>query len=143
VLLGSGDAEEEDFFRWLASAHPAQVSVQLGYTAGAAHRILAGADLFLMPSRYEPCGLTQLYAMRYGTLPLVHTTGGLNDTVSAETGFRFAPHTPQALLACLTEALAEWQTPVWQEKQRAAMERDSSWQRPAREYATLYEKILR
>jgi starch synthase len=143
VLLGSGDAEEEDFFGWLASAHPAQVSLQIGYTARTAHRILAGADLFLMPSRYEPCGLTQLYAMRYGTLPLVHTTGGLNDTVSDETGFRFARHTPEALQACLTQALAEWQTPAWQEKQSAAMQLDSSWQRPAREYAALYEKILR
>jgi starch synthase len=143
VLLGSGDAEEEDFFRWLASAYPAQVSVRIGYAARTAHQILAGADLFLMPSRYEPCGLTQLYAMRYGTLPLVHNTGGLNDTVSPETGFRFARHAPEDLLACLKGALAEWQTPAWHRKQMVAMQFDSSWRRPATEYAALYEKILR
>ncbi len=142
VLLGSGDTHEEDFFRWLASSNPSRVSVQIGYSAQYAHRILAGSDLFLMPSRYEPCGLTQLYAMRFGTLPLVHATGGLNDTVTADTGFSFVPHTSPALLTCLRQALALWQTPQWTQMQAAAMQKDTSWTKPAAAYSALYSKLL-
>jgi starch synthase len=142
VLLGSGDPHEEDFFRWLASSNPSRISVQIGYSAQYAHRILAGSDLFLMPSRYEPCGLTQLYAMRFGTLPLVHATGGLKDTVSADTGFSFVPYTAEALLSCLRQALALWHTPQWSQMQAAAMQKETSWTKPAAAYSALYAKLL-
>ena len=81
VALGSGNADDEEFFRWLARTYPGRVSAEIGYSEDLAHRIQAGADFFLMPSLFEPCGLAQMYALRYGTLPVVHATGGLEDTI--------------------------------------------------------------
>ncbi len=97
AVLGSGDALYEDLFRGLAAAHPDRFAVRVGYNEGLAHRIEAGSDMFLMPSRYEPCGLNQMYSLRYGTVPIVRATGGLEDTVDEENGFKFTDYTAEAL----------------------------------------------
>jgi starch synthase len=118
------------------------VSVQLRFDDRLAHRIEAGADVFVMPSRFEPCGLNQLYSLRYGTLPLVHAVGGLNDSIAEGPegwGFRFDTDTPQALLAALDRALALYKDgAAWQAAQRRAMAQDHSWDRAAGLYESLY-----
>jgi starch synthase len=141
VLIGDGNPQEEDFFRWFGAAHPDRVGVKIGFDPAVSHRIIAGADVFLMPSRYEPCGLTQLYAMRYGTLPLVHSTGGLKDTVNSANGFSFEVHSWRSLHQCLREMAATWHTNQWNEKQAAAMTADYSWNASAAEYSKLYQAV--
>jgi starch synthase len=147
VALGTGMPEYEEFFRILSVDHFGQVGVRIAYDNALAHRIEAGADLFLMPSRYEPCGLNQIFSLRYGTLPLVRATGGLDDTVepfdpaSGEgTGFKFEKYEPAALLACLREALRAYRDKdAWRRLQRNAMARDFSWKASALQYVSLYE----
>jgi starch synthase len=151
ALLGSGEPALERAFRDAAAKHAGQVAVRLGYDAGLARRIYAGADCFLMPSRYEPCGLGQLISLRYGTIPLVRWTGGLADTVKefdpakqAGTGFGFAPFTHEALLECARRALAVFRQPrLWQRLMRNAMAEDFSWEASAREYVSLYRKAVK
>ncbi len=138
IVMGDGNPQEEDFFRWLAAAHPGRVAIKIGFDAAQGHRIIGGSDVFLMPSRYEPCGLTQLYAMRYGTLPVVHATGGLKDTVTDQTGFSFEVHSWRALLQCLKEMTTAWHQPKWMDMQQAAMAVDHSWAASAAQYARLY-----
>ena len=142
VALGSGEQRFEDFFRWFAAAYPNRVAVRIGYDAPLARRIIAGSDLFLMPSRYEPCGLNQMYAMRYGTLPVVHATGGLDDTVDADTGFKFARNTAPELLDSLRSARRIYGTPRWSEMMDTAMQRDFSWTLAASKYIRLYRAVL-
>src|SRR5438067_2497177 len=111
VHLGTGDAALEEQFAALATRNPGRVSAQLRFDDGLAHRIEAGADVFVIPSRFEPCGLNQLYSLRYGTLPLVHAVGGLNDSISEGPqgwGFRYQQETPAALLEALDRALVLW-----------------------------------
>ncbi|HVB35031.1 MAG TPA: glycogen synthase GlgA [Patescibacteria group bacterium] len=147
VALGTGMPEYEEFFRTLAIEHPDQVGVRIAYDNTLAHKIEAGADLFLMPSRYEPCGLNQIFSLRYGTLPLVRATGGLDDTVEPfdpktgeGTGFKFQDYEPAALLACLREALGAYRNAgLWRRLQQSAMSRDFSWKASAMQYASLYE----
>jgi starch synthase len=141
VVLGSGQKRYEDFFSWFASAYPDRVALTIGYDDGLAHRIEAGSDMFLMPSRYEPCGLNQIYSMRYGTLPVVRATGGLDDTVDADTGFKFQGDNPQELLDCIRRALQVYGTPRWTQMMDAAMQRDFSWNVAAREYIRLYRRL--
>ncbi|HEY7653392.1 MAG TPA: glycogen synthase GlgA [Methylomirabilota bacterium] len=151
VVLGSGDARLEDAFRAAAAAHPGQVAVRLGYDDDLARRIYAGTDAFLMPSRYEPCGLGQLIALRYGGAPVVRRTGGLADTVTefdparrTGTGFIFDPFTAEALLATVRRAASTYRQPsVWKALVRNAMAEDFSWDASAREYVTLYRKALK
>jgi len=116
----------------------------IGYDEGLAHRIEAGADIFLMPSRFEPCGLNQLYSLRYGAVPVVHATGGLKDTVEdGVTGFVFQEPTPHALWRAIHRALSAYTDPkIWQRIMRAGMSRDFSWENSAREYAALYRRVL-
>jgi starch synthase len=124
--------------------------VRIGYDEALAHKIIAGADMFLMPSYEEPSGLTQLYSMRYGTVPIVRATGGLDDSVEAHdppatggTGFTFADYTDAALVACVRRARAVYDAPTtWRKLQRRGMRRDFSWRRPAREYADVYTAAL-
>ncbi|MGH9609656.1 MAG: glycogen synthase GlgA [Bryobacteraceae bacterium] len=142
VVLGSGEQPLEDFFRWFAQAYPAKVAVRFGYDDGLAHRLIAGSDLLLMPSRYEPCGLNQIYAMRYGTLPLVRATGGLADTVDEDAGFRFERFDPYALLACIRDAVRAYGSERWTMKREAAMQRDFSWRHSAEDYIRLYRQAL-
>ncbi|MFZ9478614.1 MAG: glycogen synthase GlgA [Steroidobacteraceae bacterium] len=139
VLLGSGDAALESAFREAARAHPTAVGVQVGYDEAMAHRFIAGADVIVLPSRFEPCGLTQLYGLRYGTLPLVRRVGGLADTVDASTGFTFDAADATSLRGAVQHAVAAWRDrPLWLSMQQTAMERDHSWSAAAAAYTKLY-----
>ena len=149
VALGSGDARYEELLVDLAGQFPGQVEVRIGFDEPLAHRIEAGADVFLMPSRFEPCGLNQLYSLRYGTVPVVHATGGLDDTVvefdareGLGTGFKFTPYTEEAFLAALRRAIdTRRDAATWQRLVTNGMSQDFSWQRAAREYARLYTSL--
>jgi len=142
VHLGTGDAALEEQFAALATRYPGRVSAQLRFDDGLAHRIEAGADVFIIPSRFEPCGLNQLYSLRYGTLPLVHAVGGLNDSITEGPqgwGFRYQQETPAALLEALDRALVLWRDKrAWRAAQERAMGRDHSWDRAAEQYEALY-----
>ena len=149
VMLGSGERAYEALLQALASRFPARVSATVGFDERLAHLIEAGADIFLMPSRFEPCGLNQLYSLRYGTVPVVRATGGLEDTVldvdeapGRGTGFKFLEYAPWALQQALERALATFEHPAaWREIQQAGMRRDSSWDASAREYVKVYRAI--
>lgn len=145
AVLGAGERDLEQAFLRLAEAHPGRVAVSVGFDEPLAHRIEAGADLFLMPSRFEPCGMNQMYSQRYGTLPVVRATGGLADTVEdGITGFVFREPEPEALHAALVRALAAWRdSAVWRGLQRQAMARDFGWEKAARRYSALYAQIIR
>jgi len=143
AILGSGELEIESGLLALAARHPRHVAVRIAFDEPLAHLIEAGADMFLMPSRFEPCGLNQLYSMRYGTPPVVRRTGGLADSVSERTGFLFDEPTPQALRAALARALEAWRKPsAWRALQRNGMQRDSGWGIPARAYLAAYRRVL-
>ncbi len=144
AVLGTGEKPIEEAFRALARAHPGRVAAFIGYDEGLSHRIEAGADIFLMPSRFEPCGLNQMYSLRYGTVPVVHATGGLKDTVGdGVTGFVF--HTPAAaaLWQAIERALATYaDKTAWRRMMQAGMGQDFSWEKSARAYADLYASLL-
>ena len=142
VVLGSGEKRFEDMFRHFAAVRPDKFAVRIGYDNGLAHRIEAGSDMFLMPSLYEPCGLNQIYSLRYGSVPIVRATGGLDDTVDTATGFKFGPYSPPALAGAIGEALHAWQVPDnWRERMRVGMSRDFSWERSAAEYQRTYAQL--
>jgi len=152
VLLGGGDAKLERGFAELARSRPSEVSATIGFDEALAHLIEAGADMFLMPSRFEPCGMNQMYSQRYGTPPLVRATGGLADTVTdcspatladgSATGFVFHEPSAAALLATLERASAAWHDQAsWRALQRNGMARDFGWQASARRYADLYAQL--
>ncbi len=144
VMLGSGERRYEEQWVALASRYPDRVSTTIGFSDRLEHLIEAGADAFLMPSRFEPCGLNQLNSLRYGTLPIVRATGGLDDTVrdtggSGATGFKFADYTPAALVGAVRRALTAYAKPgLWKSMQQAAMREDHSWDVSAREYVKVY-----
>ncbi len=153
AVLGTGDPWLQDAFRDLANRHPGRVGVYIGYDEALAHQIEAGADIFAMPSRFEPCGLNQMYSLRYGTLPLVRATGGLADTVrnlpagAAEAGdangFSFRDATSEALLGALRRALGVWRNrALWREMQLNGMKLDFGWRTSARQYLALYQTLL-
>jgi starch synthase len=153
VALGSGAREYEDALRQLAARFPGQVAVRLGYDESLAHRIESGADMFLMPSRFEPCGLNQIYSLRYGTLPVVRRTGGLADTVvdatpesvaaGTATGFVFDEPSAEALGRTIQRALSVYaDSDTWRSMMRAAMAQDFSWERSAAQYVELYQQAL-
>jgi starch synthase len=149
VVLGTGDPRYQDLWRRLAAEFPDRIAARIGFDERLAHLIEGGADIFLMPSRFEPCGLNQMYSLRYGTVPVVRRVGGLADTVidqadssggaARANGFSFDEYTPEALLSVLRRALALFQNPAaWRELQVAGMEADHSWDRSAREYVKIY-----
>jgi starch synthase len=146
VMLGSGASHFEELLRRAAVRHPDRVSSTIGFDERLAHLIEAGADMFLMPSRFEPCGLNQIYSLRYGTVPIVRATGGLEDTVidadrPGGNGIKFAEATPGALLAAVRRALDLFgDRPRWQALQRAGMKTDPSWDVSAREYVKVYRR---
>jgi starch synthase len=143
IVVGTGEAEYEDFFHWLAAAHPDRVSVRIDFDNGLAHRVEAGADLFLMPSRYEPCGLNQIYSLRYGTVPVVRATGGLDDTIEEATGFKFREYSGRAFLEAIRKARAEYaQGDLWKARMLRGMAEDFSWSRSAGAYSALYRQLL-
>jgi starch synthase len=150
VLLGSGEPRYEAQWRALADRHPGRVGVRIGFDDGLAHLMEGGADIFLMPSRFEPCGLNQMYSLRYGTVPVVRATGGLFDTVADVdenagngTGFTFTDYSPVALLRALGRALEMFENrAAWRRIQRAGMRQDFSWDASAREYVKVYERAV-
>lgn len=151
VALGNGDAKYEKLFQELGKKYPARVGVKIAYDNVVAHKIEAGADMFLMPSRYEPSGLSQLYSLKYGTVPVVRATGGLDDTIEewdAEkgtgTGFKFPGFEPRDLLAAVDRAIEAFHDKeAWTRLMRNGMAKNYAWSGPAREYAEVYEEAAR
>jgi len=152
AILGGGDAELERGFLALAQSHAGQMSTTIGFDEALAHLIEAGADAFLMPSRFEPCGMNQMYSQRYGTPPIVRATGGLADTVvdctaatlvdASASGFVFAEASAQALLAAVERAARTWRDgATWHALQRNGMARDFGWETSARRYAAIYARL--
>jgi len=147
IVLGTGDRRYEDLFRSLAAAYPGRVGVKIAYDNAIAHKIEAGADMFLMPSRYEPCGLNQIYSLKYGTVPIVRATGGLDDTIETfdlehgtGTGFKFGEYSGAALVYAVRQALHHFSDErIWKRIQLNGMAKDFSWKGPAAAYAKLYE----
>ena len=144
VMLGDGEAEFKTLFNKLVQGYPDRVGRFFGYSNQLAHKIEAGADLFLMPSLFEPCGLNQMYSLRYGTIPVVRSTGGLEDTVDGETGFKFWGYNPWDLLECIRVALREYRgdPAAWTARMQRAMAKDFSWNTSARRYSELYQRLL-
>jgi starch synthase len=151
VALGTGEPFYENSFRELAYANSGRVGVQIRYDEAMAHKIEAGADIFLMPSRFEPCGLNQIYSLKYGTVPVVRAIGGLDDTVEewnqergTGTGFKFADYSAQALLGAIDRALAAFQNKeCWLQLMRNGMAKNFSWDEPAKQYVAVYEEVAR
>lgn len=151
VILGTGDADLEQFFHSLRAMFPGRVGVYLGFSHELAHKIEAGADMFLMPSRYEPSGLNQMYSLKYGTVPIVRATGGLDDTIEnfdpqtlRGNGFKFSEYRPEALVSKIAEALSIYaRRDLWRVLMENGMRADFSWDRSAERYLELYERITR
>ena len=147
VALGTGEPQYEVLFRTFASNHPEKFLVKVAYDNTLAHQIEAGADMFLMPSRYEPCGLNQIYSMKYGTVPVVRATGGLDDTVEAfdgktGTGFKFGEYSPEALLATIREAVETYRQPKqWRQLMQNCMRKDFSWASSAKQYIKIFQGL--
>ncbi|MBH0190109.1 MAG: glycogen synthase, partial [Nitrospira sp.] len=153
VILGTGDHHLEQQFLKAASAHPDRLAVHIGFDEGRAHRIEAGADMLVMPSRYEPCGLSQLYSLRYGTVPIVRRTGGLRDTIvpfkpstaqaKRATGFHVVDSSSDALLTEMLLALSVYrEQDTWRSLIQAGMSTDVSWTQAAQQYAQLYRWVI-
>ncbi len=152
AVVGNGENEIESCFLGIARNHPGRVAVRIGYQEPLAHRLFAGADIVLAAARFEPCGLTPIYAMRYGTLPVVRRTGGMVDAVTpanqetiregTATGFAFASATSEDMLAGVAHALKTYKDPSrWRRMQVQAMQRQSGWTNAARQYLMLYAKL--
>jgi len=147
AILGTGDKRYEDLFRALAAAFPGRVGVKIAYDNTIAHKVEAGADMFLMPSRYEPCGLNQIYSLKYGTVPIVRATGGLDDTIEnfdlehgTGTGFKFNDYDGGAMMWAIRQALHHYADErIWKRIQLNGMAKDFSWKASAAEYAKLYQ----
>jgi starch synthase len=151
IALGTGQPVYEKMLKAFAEKHQDKVAVKVGFDNALAHKIEAGADIFLMPSRFEPCGLNQIYSLRYGTVPVVRATGGLDDTVqnydgetAQGTGFKFEEYSGAHLLDAIRRALATFRDPkIWQIIQSNGMAKDFSWKTSAASYVTLYEAAKR
>jgi len=149
VALGAGDKSYEEMFLRLSKQFPHKIAVKVAYDNAIAHKIEAGADMFLMPSRYEPCGLNQIYSLKYGTVPIVRATGGLDDTIEPwdaparkGTGFKFSEYNGEALLLTIKQAFEAFRDQTsWQVLMRNGMGRDFSWNASARDYGKVYERV--
>jgi len=147
ISLGSGEKKYEEFWQRLRDLAPRQVGIYRGYSEPLSHRIEAGADIFLMPSKFEPCGLNQMYSLRYGTVPIVRAVGGLDDTIetfdavtASGNGFKFGPYRSDKFLERIYEALFAYNQPeVWLKIQLNGMAADNSWERAAHNYLELYK----
>lgn len=150
VILGTGEPKYEQMWQLLAAQYPERVSATVGFSEEMAHLIEGGADIFLMPSKFEPCGLNQMYSLRYGTVPVVRATGGLDDTVQQAdpltgegTGFKFVEYSPAAMLTALRLAVDTWgRHDVWRKIQTAGMSQDHSWAASASEYLAVYRRAM-
>jgi starch synthase len=151
VILGAGERKYEEAMEELGRKFPDRIAIRVAYDNALAHKIEAGSDMYLMPSRYEPCGLNQIYSLKYGAVPIVRETGGLADTVvdadgnpAAGTGFTFQRYEAEELKGAVTRALAAYaDRPRWDAIVRRGMARDFSWEASARAYVDLYGKALR
>jgi starch synthase len=150
VMLASGEKDLEKRFETIQRKHPNKVGIFFGFDEELAHLIEAGSDMFLMPSKYEPCGLNQMYSMRYGTVPIVRATGGLDDTVEdystggKGTGFKFEKYDSKELLKAIQRALKVYQQPEeWKKIMRNGMQKDFSWEHSAKKYINLYKDLLK
>lgn len=149
LVLGSGEEYYERLFTELATRYPDKIRVQVGYNNTMAHKIEAGADIFLMPSRYEPCGLNQIYSLKYGTVPVVRATGGLQDTIDEQhggkgNGFKFWGYSAWAFLDAISRALETFKNKQeWREIQQRGMRQDFGWDKSAAEYVSVYERVIR
>jgi len=149
VIVGTGEPRYQDMWTSLSRRHPDRVRAFIGFDERRAHLVEGGADMFLMPSRFEPCGLNQMYSLRYGTVPIVRAVGGLVDTVrpynprnGQGTGFMFADYTPEALMQALKAALAAYPNKKgWARLQKNGMKADFSWGRSAAEYVKMYKRL--
>ncbi|HUE52311.1 MAG TPA: glycogen synthase GlgA, partial [Terriglobales bacterium] len=149
VALGAGDKQYEEMFQRLHKQFPQKIAVKVAYDNAIAHKIEAGSDMFLMPSKYEPCGLNQIYSLKYGTVPIVRATGGLDDTIEPSdvrtgkgTGFKFTEYKGEALLLTIREALRAFRDQSsWQTLMRNGMNKDFSWNASAKEYARVYDRV--
>ena len=149
VVIGTGEEKYANYFRGLKERYPSYVGVKIMYDEALAHKIEAGADMFLMPSRFEPCGLNQIYSLKYGTVPLVRATGGLDDTISdfdhsnEPTGFKFSGTAPEDLLHMVRRALSVYAAPErWVQLMKNGMSKDYSWHQSAQRYVELYESLV-
>ncbi|MDP1765823.1 MAG: glycosyltransferase, partial [Methylotenera sp.] len=154
ALLGSGESTLENAFRQLANNNPNKVSVTIGYNEPLSHQIMAGSDMFIMPSRFEPCGLNQLYGLAYGTPPIVNATGGLADSVvdtnivtyknKTANGFVMSEASPASLLSCIKQALNVFNNDesAWRQIQKNGMLQNLSWDKSALEYLAEYKKLM-
>jgi starch synthase len=151
VVLGTGEARYENFFKYMAWQYPGKVSANIMFDEDLAHQIYAGADMFLMPSLYEPCGIGQLIAMRYGCLPIVREIGGLRDTVRSYNqeicegnGFTFVNYNAHEMADTINWALRTFQDKeCWNKIVKNAMQSDYSWQKSAKEYKEMYQKLIK
>jgi starch synthase len=150
VVLGTGERRYHDIFTELSKKFPRSFGIKIAYDNGLAHLIEAGADMFLMPSKYEPCGLNQLYSLKYGTVPVVRGVGGLEDTIidyteepDKGTGFKFYKYSEDEMLDAIKRALNIYNTQdAWRSLVKRCMNEDFSWQRSAKEYLELYKKAI-
>jgi starch synthase len=148
VFVGRGDARYEAFLREMSREHPSRVAAHIGFEERLAHLVEAGSDLFLMPSKFEPCGLNQMYSLRYGTVPVVHGVGGLDDTIQPYTararranGFKFRPASVEAMTRTLRQALRLYHDEAaWRPLMLRGMQEDHSWQTSAKEYVKVYRR---
>jgi starch synthase len=148
VMAGTGEARYENFLRAFAARHPSRVGAYIGFSEPLAHLIEAGSDMFLMPSKFEPCGLNQMYSLRYGTVPIVHAVGGLEDTIRGYTpratranGFKFQDATAEALVKTMRQAIRVFKNPqAWRRLMRQGMADEHSWDTSAREYVKVYRR---
>jgi starch synthase len=148
VMLGNGEEYYERLLQEMAERHPDKVRVQVKFDNVMAHKIEAGSDIFLMPSRYEPGGLNQIYSLKYGTIPVVRATGGLQDTIDEQpdgggNGFKFWGYDPDDFLSAIRRALTTFHNKkAWKQMMQRAMEQDFSWTKPAQEYLRIYERVI-
>jgi starch synthase len=150
VILGAGDLKYQEMLAKLPEVQPKKIGVNIGFDNALAHKIEAGADMFLMPSRYEPCGLNQIYSLKYGTVPVVRATGGLDDTIEdydplagTGNGFKFADYTGDAFLGAVKRALAVYvNKKAWRQLIANGMKCDFSWEKSAKEYLELYRRLV-
>jgi starch synthase len=149
VVLGVGEKKYHDLFEKAARKYPQRCAAALMFNDDLAHLIEAGSDMFLMPSRYEPCGLNQIYSLRYGTIPIVRATGGLEDTIedvqgSSGTGFKFKQYTAADMLKAIQRAVAAYRDqPSWRKLMKSGMAKDFSWEASAKKYIQLYRGLVR
>lgn len=143
VLLGTGEPNVEQALKSAAARYPGKASINISFDNQLSHEIEAGADMFLMPSKFEPCGLNQLYSLKYGTVPIVRRTGGLADTIDSSVGFSFQSYSSKEMLETIKKALKLYRDQSkWLELMKKGMLQDWSWERSAKEYSTLYQKAL-